>query len=92
MGGNVYSTERLDGEIIYPRVMAFKAVFRAGDNILPEIQRALRDNSMEGIITARESSGGKFISFTIEAEVPSAEILESLCGAVAEIKGFMSLF
>ena len=46
----------------------------------------------EGKVTAKESSGGKFISYTVTGIFPSEENLNTICTQITMIEGFMSLF
>lgn len=80
-------------EIIYPAEVMFKAVFRNRPYTVETIRNILAENSVkEGKVTARESSGSKFISYTVTGIFPSEEELNSICTQITMIEGFMSLF
>jgi len=79
-------------EIIYPAEIVFKAVFRNRPYILDTIKNIVSENTTDGKVTSRESSGGKFISYTITATFVSEDILNATCSSIVMIEGFMSMF
>ena len=79
-------------EIIYPAEIVFKAVFRNRPYILDTIKNIVSENTTDGKVTSRESSGGKFISYTITATFTSEDILNATCSSIVMIEGFMSMF
>jgi len=80
-------------EIIYPAEVMFKSVFRNRPYIMDSIRNILAEHSIpEGRVSAKESSGGKFISYTVTGIFPSEEHLNSICTRITMIEGFMSLF
>lgn len=79
-------------EIIYPAEIVFKAVFRNRPFTMESIKNVVHEYAVNGIVTQKESSGGKFISYTITATFNSEEILNSTCTKITMIEGFMSMF
>ncbi len=80
-------------EIIYPAEVMFKSVFRNRPYTMDSIRNILAEHSIpEGKVVAKESSGGKFISYTITGIFPSEENLNTICTQITMIEGFMSLF
>jgi putative lipoic acid-binding regulatory protein len=79
-------------EIIYPSEIIFKSVFRNLPYTLDTIKTIVSEHSSQGTVTSRESSGGKFISYTITATFHSEEILNAACSKIVMIEGFMSMF
>lgn len=79
-------------EIIYPAEIVYKAVFRNMPYTIDIIKNVIHEHAMNGIVTSKESSGGKFISYTVTAVFESEEKLNASCTKVAMIEGFMSMF
>ena len=79
-------------EIIYPAEIVFKAVFRNRPYTMETIKSIVSENTTGGSVTSRESSGGKFISYTITATFASEEVLNATCSSIVMIEGFMSMF
>lgn len=80
-------------EIIYPAEVIFKSVFRNRPYTMDSIRNILAEHSIpEGKVTAKESSGGKFISYTVTGIFQSEENLNTVCTQITMIEGFMSLF
>lgn len=80
-------------EIIYPAEVMFKSVFRNRAYTMDSIRNILAEHSIpEGNVVAKESSGGKFISYTVTGIFPSEENLNAICTQITMIEGFMSLF
>jgi len=79
-------------EIIYPAEIVFKAVFRNMPYTLDTIRTIVHENGDGVSVTAKESSGGKFISYTITAVFESEERLNSTCTKITMTEGFMMLF
>lgn len=80
-------------EIIYPAEVIFKSVFRNRPYTMDSIRNILAEHSItEGKVTAKESSGGKFISYTVTGIFQSEENLNTVCTKITMIEGFMSLF
>ena len=79
-------------DIIYPAEIIFKAVFRNRPYTMDTIKNIISENTTDGRVTSKESSGGKFISYTITATFASEEILNATCSSIVTIEGFMSMF
>jgi putative lipoic acid-binding regulatory protein len=79
-------------EIIYPAEIIFKSVFRNRPYTLDTIRNIISENTTNGSVTTRESSGGKFISYTVTATFESEDILNATCSKIVTLEGFMSLF
>ena len=80
-------------EIIYPAEVIFKSVFRNRPYTMDSIRNILAEHCIpDGNVTAKESSGGKFISYTVTGIFPSEENLNAICTQITMIEGFMSLF
>lgn len=80
-------------EVIYPAEVMFKSVFRNRAYTMESIKSILAEHAIpEGKVTAKESSGGKFISYTVTGIFPSEENLNTICTQITMIEGFMSLF
>jgi putative lipoic acid-binding regulatory protein len=79
-------------EIIYPAEIEYKAVFRNMPHTMDTIRNVVHEHSVNGVVTSKESSGGKFISYTITATFSSEEALFDSCTKVKMIEGFMSMF
>lgn len=78
--------------IEYPAKLTFKAVFRNVPHTADSIRSILTASELEGSVTMKESSGSKFISYTVTAVFPSATMLNDICGRVAGLEGYMTLF
>ncbi len=79
-------------EIIYPAEIVYKAVFRNMPYTMDTIRNVIHEHAVNGIVTAKESSGGKFISYTVTAVFHSEDDLNASCTKVSMIEGFMSMF
>ncbi|HOK03358.1 MAG TPA: DUF493 family protein [Spirochaetota bacterium] len=80
-------------EIQYPSEIIFKSIFRNSPYTMDSIKNILAEHSVEeGKVLAKESSGGKFISYTISGVFYSEENLNSLCTQISMLEGFMALF
>jgi len=80
-------------KIIYPTEVMFKSVFRNRPYTMDSIRNILAEHSIpEGKVSAKESSGGKFISYTVTGIFHSEDHLNSICTKITMIEGFMSLF
>lgn len=78
--------------IDYPAEIIFKAIFRNKPYTGDCIKTILYENERDGCVTTRESSGGKFISYTITAVMDSEDQLNKICTEVTMLEGFMSMF
>jgi putative lipoic acid-binding regulatory protein len=79
-------------EIIYPAEIIFKAVFRNRPYTMDTIKNIISETATDGKVTSKESSGGKFISYTITATFASEDVLNATCSRIVMIEGFMSMF
>lgn len=79
-------------EILYPSEIVYKAVFRNTPYIHDTIKNVIHEHGINVVVTAKESSGGKFISYTITAVFHSEDDLNASCTKVAMLEGFMSMF
>lgn len=79
-------------EILYPAEIVFKAVFRNLPYTMDTIKNIVHEHAANGNVTSRESSGGKFISYTVTGIFHSEDILNSTCTKITMIEGFMSMF
>ncbi|HOK03333.1 MAG TPA: DUF493 family protein [Spirochaetota bacterium] len=80
-------------EIQYPSEIIFKSIFRNKPYTIDSIRTILSENSIEqGNVSAKESSGGKFISYTISGIFYSEENLNSICNQISMLEGFMAIF
>jgi len=79
-------------EILYPAEIVFKAIFRNTPYTMDTIRTIIHEHAHEVTVTSKESSGGKFISYTITATFHSEERLNSSCTNITMIEGFMSMF
>ena len=79
-------------EIIYPAEIIFKAVFRNAPYTIDTIKNIVHEHSINGHVTSKESSGGKFISYTITSTFDSEDSLNTTCSKITMIDGFMSIF
>ena len=92
-GSTMIESNTTKKEIIYPAEVMFKSVFRNRPYTMDSIRNILAEHSIpEGKVTAKESSGGKFISYTITATFHSEDILNVTCTKITMIEGFMSMF
>lgn len=78
-------------EILYPSEIIFKAVFRNRPYTMDTIKNIIHENADDGIVTSKESSEGKFISYTVTATFQSEEILNETCTKITMVEGFMML-
>jgi len=79
-------------EIIYPAEITFKSVFKNKSYTEETIKSILGDININCSINGKESKNSKFISYTITAEFPSEEILDSICKKISTLEGFMMMF
>ncbi len=79
-------------EIIYPAEIVFKAVFRNKPFTVETLKSIVHEHAINGNVIHKESSGGKFISYTIIATFDSEDILYATCTKIKMIEGFMSMF
>lgn len=79
-------------EIIYPAEIIFKSIFRNLPYTIDTIRNIVTEHAITCRVTSKESSGGKFISYTITATFESEEILNATCSKIVMIEGFMSMF
>ena len=79
-------------EILYPAEIVFKAVFRNMPYTMDVIKTIVHEHAVDVVVTHKESSGGKFISYTITATFHSEEKLNASCSQITTIEGFMSMF
>ncbi|MFA5519800.1 MAG: DUF493 domain-containing protein [Spirochaetota bacterium] len=78
--------------IDYPAEIVFKAIYRNKPYTMDCIKTILHENERNGRVSSRESSGGKFVSYTITAVMDSEEQLNKICTEVTMLEGFMSMF
>jgi len=78
-------------EILYPSEIIFKAVFRNRPYIFDTLKNIVHENAVNGAVVSKESSGGKFISYTVTATFQSEDVLNSTCTQITMIEGFMML-
>lgn len=79
-------------EIIYPAEIIFKSIFRNRPYTQESIRNILAECLVSGDVVHKESSGGKFISYTVTAVFPSEETLNSVCSKITTLEGYMSMF
>ncbi len=79
-------------EINYPAEIIFKSIFRNSPYTMESIRNILSESSIPGEVAHRESSGGKFISYTITAVFPSEDVLYNTCSKITTLDGYMSMF
>lgn len=79
-------------EIIYPAEIVFKSIFRNRPYTMDSIRNILSESSVAGNVAHKESSGGKFISYTVTAVFPSEDMLNSICSKITTLEGYMSMF
>jgi len=93
MNMHVIDPEQNKKQVDYPADVTFKAIFRNKDeNSLVLINNLLSENQIQGNISTKASSGGKFVSFTITANFPSEEKLQDICFKISLIANYMTLF
>ena len=79
-------------EIAYPAEIIFKSIFRNRPYTLESIKTILSESAVAGDVVHKESSGGKFISYTVTAVFPSEDMLNSICSKITTLEGYMSMF
>jgi len=79
-------------EILYPAEIVYKAVFRNMPYTLDTIKTIVHEHADNVHVTSKESSGGKFISYTVTATFQTEERLNSSCTKITMTEGFMMLF
>ena len=90
MNGQHSSVEK---KIDYPAELTVKAVFRNNNYHTREsIASLYLELELDVTIVSQESSGGKFISYTITAVYRSSDDLETACGMISALEGFMTMF
>jgi len=78
--------------IDYPSEVIFKAIFRNSSHTMIGIKSILSENEIDAEVTSKESSGGKFISYTVKGIFPSDESVQSICKKIQTLEGYMSMF
>ncbi|MBP7603462.1 MAG: DUF493 domain-containing protein [Spirochaetes bacterium] len=76
----------------FPTEVTFKAVYRFSPHLMETLKNALHEQGLNAAVSGRPSSGGKFVSYTVTARFESEERLDAVCGVVAAIEGFMTMF
>ncbi len=76
----------------FPATVIFKSIFRNKSNIQESLKTIFSEYNIDTTITSTASENGKFISFTLEAEFPSNDILNVICTRIKHIEGFMTMF
>lgn len=89
---NINKLKENEKKIDFPAAITFKAVFRNQPYIIESIKSVLTENEISGDISLKGSKEGKFISYTITADFPSNETLESVCAKISSLAGFMTMF
>lgn len=79
-------------EINYPAELIFKSIFRNRPFTMDSIRNILAECLVAGDVVHKESSGGKFISYTVTAVFPSEDALNSICSKITTLEGYMSMF
>lgn len=79
-------------EINYPAEIIFKSIFRNRPYTMESIRNILAESLVAGEVVHKESSGGKFISYTVTAVFPSEDSLNSICSKITTLEGYMSMF
>ena len=79
-------------EILYPAEVIFKVVFRNQPYTIDSLKNIIHEHTDKGLVSHKESSGGKFISYTITATFQSEDILNTTCTKIKMLEGFMTLF
>jgi len=79
-------------EIIYPAEIVFKAVFKNAPYTMDTIKNIVHEHSVNGNVTSKESSEGKFISYTVTSTFLSEDLLNLTCTKITMVDGFMSMF
>ena len=82
----------MEKKIDWPSEIIFKSVFKNKPFIMESIQTLLSENGIDAKITSKESKNSKFISYTVTAVFESDENLKSICGKIATIDGYMTMF
>lgn len=83
---------RNEREIEYPAELIIKAVFRTGSHHPDSIRFILAEMDIDSTIASKESSGGRFTSYTVTAVYRSSEELDIVCRKISGLEGFMTLF
>lgn len=78
--------------IDYPAEIVFKAIYRNKPYTMDCIKTILHENERNGHVSSKESSSGKFVSYTIKAVMDSEDQLNKICTEVTMLEGFMSIF
>lgn len=76
----------------FPTEITFKAIYRFSPHLMETLRNALHEHGLSAVVESRPSSGGKFVSYTVTAVFESEERLKAVCGVVAAIEGFMTMF
>jgi putative lipoic acid-binding regulatory protein len=85
--------ENQQKEIDYPAELTVKAIFRNSFHTGDSIRNILLEQGAANItLEKKASSNGNFISYTITAEFPSKDVLNSICSMISGVEGFMTLF
>jgi len=79
-------------EILYPAEIVYKAIFRNTSYTHDIIKNVIHEHGINVVVTSKESSGGKFISYTVTAVFHSEDDLNASCTKITMIEGFMSMF
>ncbi len=82
----------MEKDIKWPSEIQFKSVFRNKPYIMESIQSVLSENEINATIDGKESSNGKFVSYTITATFASDENLKNICSKISSIEGYMTMF
>lgn len=76
----------------FPVEITFKVICRNMPDLRGMIRNLIDEHRLKPEISERESSGGRFISFTITALFPSEEVLNSICSRIASLNGVLTMF
>jgi putative lipoic acid-binding regulatory protein len=77
----------------FPTEIIFKAILRSGvSHSLESIKSILAEREISATVKMKESRNGSFISYTVSGIFPSHECLRSVCGSIASLEGYMTLF
>ena len=79
-------------EFDFSSEITFKSIFRNNNCRLEDLDNILREYKIKGEVTKKESSSGKFCSYSISAVFPSDEVLKDICEQVASLEDFMTMF
>jgi putative lipoic acid-binding regulatory protein len=79
-------------KIEFPAAITFKVIFRNKPYILDSIKSVLNENEISGDVLLKESKEGNFMSYTISADFPDNETLESVCSKISSLTGYMTMF